>query len=397
MMKKAGKYLLYGLSLLFFIYLLFDFYRRGVVTCETMKNAKENFTIKTPPTPSTPPPIIETLPEESTGSIMRRQSASMDEMAIIELKDVVIKSSFNSAYDGKQVSVDNIQKNLNDGFRLLDFEIYADKNKNPVIGYNPDKSSYLFNKKNVLLLKDVFSAITKYGFNAPSPNPFQPLFVNFRIYVTDTSEYVIYKKIASYIETFFTPYMLLDGNNVAIPITKTTTLGQLKQKLVVMIDTSILPAPYSKDEKLQSYEELLDKCGRDYAQATDCDSYYQIAPDYCQVNRWTNIQGGKEEMRIYTIQDLLRISIQPVLVNDDKSTNTVDLKFAYPNEIYNENENYLYGNILYELVRNHGVQFPLFSTYNNTRALKNMMDYFTDKQGGILTMEYVIKYYKADT
>jgi hypothetical protein len=309
-LEKMAINILYFLSLILFLYLVVDFYRRGTIIHEYMKvNMKENFT-------NPPHSVIETLlPKESNGSIMKRQAASMETLASMELKDVVVQSSFNSAYDGKNLSLDYLQKNLSQGYRLLDFEIYADKNKNPVVGYNPDKSTYYFKKNDTLILKDVFTAITKYGFNAPSPNPYQPLFVNIRIYIADTSEYVIYRKIAYYIENYFTSYMLLDENNVAIPITKNTTMDQLKQKLVLIIDTSILPGSYSKDEKLESYEELVDKCESEMAKTTDIKSYYKMAADHCQLRRWTNIRGGKPDMSYYSIQDLLRFSIQPVLIN----------------------------------------------------------------------------------
>ena len=394
--------LLYLVSFIIIVFLIFNLYYR--VWMNRTTNTKKD------PIPATSSiflssllssssPVIETLPEESMGSIMRRQVESVDKLNKMSLKDLVVKSSFNSAYNGKEVDIQAIHDNLQNGFRLLDFEIYADNNKNPVIAYNSDKSVYLFNKRetNTLMIKDVFHAITKYGFGAPSPNAVEPLFLNLRVYVTDTSEYEIYTKLAQHIDTYLSSYMYLDKNRVALPVTKDTIIEKIQRKLIIIIDITILPPAYSRDDKLQSYEELIDSCDIKGMTSKNCEDYFRNAPGYCKLRRWTNIHGGKQNLQIYTIHDLLRMQPQPVNINDKKGTDTTILKMVYPNEIYNEHENYLQEKLLLNIVKNYGVQFLLFSTYKKNPTLDDMAEFYSKRIGGIVTIEYIIKYYRTET
>lgn len=102
-----------------------------------------------------------------------------------------VKSSYHSAYNGKDISTDMVLYVLHRGYRFLDFEIYHDyvsgvnPNTNAVIMSNPNKKAVVSftdgstTSKNNLELKDILEIIHLNAFsNVPNNN--DPLFIQIR-------------------------------------------------------------------------------------------------------------------------------------------------------------------------------------------------------------------------
>jgi hypothetical protein len=126
---------------------------------------------------------------------------SSDQNFKYPLVDYYIKSSYNSCCAGNfynsYVTLKALEVVINQGARLLDFQIYS-INGEPVVGVSALPLSSLKGSYNYLNINDVFSIINDKAFTCS--NGEDPLFLNFRIY---SNKKEIYPKLASAIAEFF--------------------------------------------------------------------------------------------------------------------------------------------------------------------------------------------------
>ena len=125
--------------------------------------------------------------------------------APMKLKQFCIKSSYCSAFTGKECSVDMILYVLSRGCRFLDLEIYY-VNGELVVSYS---NNYLTPSVNTIPLGNVLSIINDNAFGSVSPNKKDPLFLQFRVKYLPSEEHknvlnttlsMIYDSLASSIQ-----------------------------------------------------------------------------------------------------------------------------------------------------------------------------------------------------
>ena len=125
------------------------------------------------------------------------------------LDSFVIKSSFDSAYDGETVSTDMVTYVLSRGYRFLDFEVYyavptPKEGETPsnvpkaVVGYST-RGAYPSSSNNAILLSDVLDTVIRNAFKNPVPNLEDPIFIQIRpmyqlFSVNDTEETKLSKR-----------------------------------------------------------------------------------------------------------------------------------------------------------------------------------------------------------
>jgi hypothetical protein len=104
----------------------------------------------------------------------------------LPLREYCVKSSFNSAYDGTDVSIDTLLKRIKEGYRFIDLNVFS-ASGDIYVGYSPDNAPTLISQK--LLLSDALKQINETAFNATtvfdsslSSVATCPLFVNIRVY-----------------------------------------------------------------------------------------------------------------------------------------------------------------------------------------------------------------------
>ena len=176
------------------------------------------------------------------------------------LREYCIKASYNSACTGTYVTIDMIKYVLARGCRFLDFEVYylntMPKGNSfanselfqPCVAFSNDSTGLTMKSKNYLPLSEVFQAIHSFGFQAPSPNPNDPLLVQLRIFSEDPQ---IYEDIAGLI-----PQHLSQNLHKGIVNANTNTLNDIMGQLVLIVDTinKKIPNPSSGTKKdLKSY------------------------------------------------------------------------------------------------------------------------------------------------
>ena len=155
------------------------------------------------------------------------------------LRDFYIKTSYNCCAVGgfKKDYVDlcALRNGIKQGCRCLDFEIYS-LNNQPVIATSSAKTNFIKESRNYIPFIKAMRVVAEESFNVPSPCPFDPILLHFRI-KSENKE--IYGKIASTINNVFSKNRLLhkkygreykDKNLGDVPI------GKLQGKVIICVD-----------------------------------------------------------------------------------------------------------------------------------------------------------------
>lgn len=153
------------------------------------------------------------------------------------LRNWSIKSSLNSAFNGKENTIDMIHYVLSRGCRFLDFEVYMFHDpiteSNSIVVSTSKDSDFIPIDKN-LSVSDVLYYINIYAFNTLCPNYDDPLFIQFRPKIRDDSNHDEYKNaICSTINSAIVENLSPLYKGV---INNTTSLMDLLGKFVIVMD-----------------------------------------------------------------------------------------------------------------------------------------------------------------
>lgn len=170
------------------------------------------------------------------------------------LDSFVIKSSFDSAYDGETVSTDMVTYVLSRGYRLLDFEVFyalptPKEGETPsnvpkaVVGCST-QGAFPSSSSNAVLFSEILDTVVQNGFKNPVPNLEDPLFIQIRpmyqlFSVNDSEETKLSKRgknnaLNREIEQaldILKPVRYTGGT-----ITPNTTLEKIMGKVVIIMD-----------------------------------------------------------------------------------------------------------------------------------------------------------------
>jgi hypothetical protein len=104
----------------------------------------------------------------------------------LPLREYCVKSSFNSAYDGADVSVETLLKRIKEGYRFIDLNVFS-ASGDIYVGFSQDNAPKLISNK--LLLSEALKQINETAFSnttvfdsSLSRVSTSPLFVHIRVY-----------------------------------------------------------------------------------------------------------------------------------------------------------------------------------------------------------------------
>jgi hypothetical protein len=245
------------------------------------------------------------------------------------LKDLIVKSSYNTAYTGSKMSMSAITYALTRGYRFIDFEVYMVDDL-PVIGFSSDSTSNIISSSNTLPLGQVFYNIIVSAFSAPTPNSTDPLFIQLRIKSKDNA---IYEMIAKSVDANIKNRLYkekVDGY---------THFKDIMKKIVLIIDKKTAP----------SYKDY-PNCSEFVETETKKNCY--------NLTDYINIESNGDYLQVHKYNDLLDQQTNPPHVNDDETTDTTVLKLSYPDGILNTGNPEMMG-----LCKGYGVQFVAVRLY----------------------------------
>jgi hypothetical protein len=183
----------------------------------------------------------------------------------LPLKSFFIKSSYDSAYDGKNISRDMVLYTLNRGYRFLDFEVYYDfvsgqqgqqDIKKAVVAFSESASFPATSNSNVPLY-DILNIVSENAFSNASPNKGDPLFIQIRpMYNLPTAsddDSTKNRKIGenNQLNTQIEAALeILAMNKYNQPVNENTQIGNILGKMVVIMNNKSNPLVNLKSEKL---------------------------------------------------------------------------------------------------------------------------------------------------
>jgi len=195
--------------------------------------------------------IVDTMDTMSNKSV-EESYISADNLP---LREYAIKSSFNSAYDGGDVSAKTLAKRIEDGYRFIDLNVFSASGGQLFVGFSRDNAPALTSVK--LTFAEAIETIKKHAFVKPKTTPEKsaasqesaatpapslaenfytyPMIVHIRVYRTPESTEDIIAKIADFLKKKDDMY-LRDADNKPVQINGGTPLSRLKRKLLFTMD-----------------------------------------------------------------------------------------------------------------------------------------------------------------
>lgn len=195
--------------------------------------------------------INQDAPKNTVGTITNFNSKHN-----LPLKEYCVMSSRNTAKTGQYVNTEMIKYVLSRGCRLLDFEIYEFDDV-PYVAYSTDGQNRYIETKNKILLDDALKTVAQFGFAAPSPNPNDPLFIQFRIRINKITD-----KMNEIIATTIRDN--LGQRMMSGQVSGQTPIFNLREKIVIILDrenqtSRITPNIIGNSDQLptDSYDNVL--------------------------------------------------------------------------------------------------------------------------------------------
>jgi len=283
----------------------------------------------------------------------------------LPLLQYCIKSSYNSAFNGKIISLDALTNVLSHGCRFIDLAIKPLTDNNN-IAYVIDDNTNNNTLTNSILLTDVLSKIAQSGFMSPCPNPGDPLFLHLRIISDTKSNPKIYTQIADTINSTLSTRLYKQK------VTQNTILSDIMGKVIIVIDLALSP----------DYGDLPDCNGPDY-QNTGLQCY--------NLKNYVNIESNSEYVHEYEYNDLVEQRTFPPHINMDNTINQTVINIVTPGSIngifgYISNPNPDY------TITNYGVQIHLMRFYMNDSNLNIYEQDFSNNGSAFVPMATMINY-----
>lgn len=283
------------------------------------------------------------------------------------LRDYYVMSSYNSCCGGDSlkdfVDLTPLKQVINQGARLLDFEIYS-KNGNPIIAAGPEASSdgkfYLKGTYNSISFKSVMSTVKTHAFSGRTcPNPDDPLFLSFRI---KTNSKLIYDYMGEVLRKLFGGHFLqarysYEGRNIksgkdSIP---NIPLLNLKRKVIILVQD---PNHNYRETKLHEFINISGK-GTDGTGMPFAEFY-----------------KNKKIIMSHAIQDVI-------------NTNKKFLGFSQPD--YSDTKN----NSPAIIHQSKGVQFVMMNfSFLDDEHLINYLNYFNKKGSAFVLKPNHLRYFE---
>jgi len=279
----------------------------------------------------------------------------------LPLKELCIKASYNSAYNGYDIvdntTYDMIEYVLSRGCSFLDFELYYDSNGSPdinkvVVNYTADPTFTTFTNANPN--KVTFSSVMeyideKYKNGDFIPNKSDPLFIHLRI---KSDNPLIYDNIAGILKPYSPNVLFTDQIN------GDTTLSEIYGKIIILMDRSIRP-----DDDLGN-----------------------LLPTY--INAFT----GMSSWEIDTYSEIKNQKTTPPKItnNDTNETNVTNLRIALPDI----DPNSANPTSPFNFIEKNGIQTIACRFYKHDIFLDLYEDLFAEHQSAFVPLAKAIKYIK---
>jgi hypothetical protein len=294
--------------------------------------------------------------------------------ANLSLFEYCIKASYNSAFNGNNITLLALDNVISRGCRFLDFEIYS-VDESPCVAYSTDPTFSTLTSGNSLLLKDVFNEIIGNCFTSNAPNPRDPLFIHLRVNtncgIGNSAPCDIYQQVGAVIQTTLFTKLHVDASGNAIPVKGATPLSELAGKIVIVMDASV---------------------NRDYKNYAVCD--ISNNKTCYNLRNYINIESGGSEWKKYKFSDFINKAQNQLVVDSTDSmvaeptTGTLALQMVLPDVGANvQNASFPLTNIAA-----FGCQTIAMKFYKNDVGLKAYEALFNEYNTAFVPLGFAVQY-----
>lgn len=319
----------------------------------------------------------------------------------LPLKEYVINASFNSAYDGDKVTIEQLGKVIYMGCRFIDVNVFITDSKDLYVGFATDNAPTLIDVS--LPFNSVISYINSFGFTVDpdvrkkvDDSNYQkivqntldkssatgetlqknyknfPLFLNIRVYRPPTSKIDIISEITKELNGLKRAY--IDDNGNAIKITQYTPLSDIMGKVVVSMDIQNILQIYASPPPYDPNNVPLET-------RNNIESYINVKT------------GGDNWGTFYKYEDVEQNTNTPLRILDANisdntyETNALNMKLSYPYYLTDKSNPDSYSYIL-----NHQIQTIPHRYYIQDSNLAKYTDLFETNKTPFLPLYYAYTY-----
>ena len=325
----------------------------------------------------------------------------------LPLKEYAINASYNTAYDGNKISIDQFRKVLYMGCRFVDVNVFLTEKNKLYVGFSSDNAPTLVDTS--LPFYDVIDCINNYAFkqdpdtkkkveatnyikyihntlDKPSVNGLTlqdsyynyPLFLHIRVYRPPNSTADIVGEVANGLKALDNKYKYVD-NGKPVKVTQYTPLKDIMRKVVVSMDIENIlqiyasPPPYDPNNIPLETRKVIEKTVNIKTGGDNWSAFYK----YSDVEKSTNT--------------MLKI-MDDKISNNTFETNALNMKIVYP---YYSNDNFNPNSYTYLL--NHQIQTVPHRFYINDENLQKYIDLFEANKTPFLPLYYAYTYIHQKT
>jgi hypothetical protein len=347
------------------------------------------------PSQGTPSPK-KGLEEDPATSCDALPLSAYEDTKNLPLREYAIMSSFNSAYDGKAVTGDQLKEILARGYRFIDLNVFvADPGnkgeKKVYVGHAVDNQPTLGD--NTLLFGDAMKIIHQMAFvKGKSKRSLEkgkipmteetipkstdtslednykeyPLFLHLRIFRAENSNVNVVKEMMEMLEEEIGSTWYHRKDKKAVPVSGCTKLGDLKKKVIISMDITNL---------IQIYTPTIDS------------SAELIPPDVRQlVHSFANVfTGGHTWQSFYHYEDVNAANTKLLRVVDSGKRTNIDRWFiAFPFVSNKSNPPSI------EWMRQFSVQCSPLRVYLDDASVEDTEAFFRNQKKPFVPMKYVL-------
>jgi hypothetical protein len=299
--------------------------------------------------------------------------------ASYSLFEYCIKASYNSAYNGSNITLLALDNVISRGCRFLDLEVYS-IDDSPSVAYSVDPTFATLTSGNSLPLKDILNEIVSNSFTGNAPNPRDPLFIHLRINTTcglnNQPSCSIYQQVASVLQNTLASKLYSDASGNAIPVTETTPLSNIAGKIVLVMDASV---------------------NRDYKNYAICDASDDSTPCY-NLRKFINIETGGTTWKKYKFSDFLNQTQNKLIVDSadpaiaEPTTGTLSLQLALPDRgVHVQNASFPLS-----YIADYGCQTVAMKFYNDDAALKAYEALFNEYNTAFVPLGFAVQHISGE-
>jgi len=326
--------------------------------------------------------------EKNNSSIIAIDNFSVDNLTkrngvpdlseAVKLKHYIIKSSFNTAFNGSSMDLEMIKYVISRGCRFLDFEVFwsvptesTTENPNAVVSMSDDPFSP---SNNSLYLNDVFKTIMLDAFNSSCPNPDDPLFIQIRPKVSNkkNEQMELFNKIASSILFYFGN---INNSNVLFngSVNKNTNINDIMGKVIIVFDNSSYPMYSHNSPELKNivHLETMSDSMMIYNHST---FNMKDKPDYFVDDLNQTLSPDSSQTTLSSKYSIHKLSINP----DEYTTNIKTINQVLPIMIDDGKTNSMLENTEFKDMIFYGAQITPMEFWSNDKHLKFYEDMFND-------------------